>query len=121
MKPNPLPLNQRERSLITKIHIFVLRNIDKNFSVKHIAGRVGVAPNFIRKRFPEACNYTVIEYRRKYRLIKAAKKIAKGTPVKVAAKEAKYQTSWDFLRAFKNKFQVTPLEYIHHRIQMRKK
>lgn len=118
MKHSTYPASDRELIWIKRIKRYILRNINEDQSLETIADKCLVTQYFITNRFPLISGLTVIEYRRKFRLIKAAKRIAKGRPVKQVVRDAHYNSTGDFNRAFKRMFSLTPLQYIN--VYMRK-
>lgn len=117
MKPSAYPATLEQIETVKKIKRFLLKHLLENPTIEEIADHCHTKPYFVEVRFTQICNETIVEYRRKYRLLKAVKLIASGLPGKQAAHEIQY-TEKAFYKAFKKEFSLSPAEYIEKKLKV---
>ncbi len=91
---------------------FIHQNYDKNFELTILSKKCNVSDVYFRKLFKKLLGYSPIEYRIKLRLEKACDYLKFTTiPVQLIAENLGFTDSAYFTKVFKEKYNVTPLNY----------
>lgn len=89
--------------------------LENNFSLSDIAKELAMSVSTLQRKFKQNYNVTVIEYFRQKKLNKAREHLLiDGLSIGEAAYIAGYNHASNFNYAFKQQFNLTPVEFIEH-------
>lgn len=90
---------------------YIAANLDAELSVELLAKRFYLSRYYLMHRFKDVTGYTIHQYIRQKRLLKAGELIRDGVPVMKAAEAAGFREYSTFLRAFQSTFHMSPREF----------
>lgn len=90
---------------------YITANLDAELSVDLLAKRFYLSRYYLMHRFKDMTGYTIHQYIRQKRLLKAGELIRDGVPVMKAAEAAGFREYSTFLRAFQSTFHMSPRDF----------
>ena len=105
------PESYRVDQKIEEILQYIAANLSGELSVEGLAKQFYLSRYYLMHRFKEVTGYTIHQYIRQKRLVKAGELIRSGVPVMKAAEAAGFREYSTFLRAFQSTFHVSPREF----------
>jgi AraC-like DNA-binding protein len=90
---------------------FLTANAHKNITIDEIAGKVAMSRAVFHRKFKQATAMSPIQFVKSMRLNNAAKRIAQGVNVSVAAMDVGYVSSSQFSRDFKRAYGQSPKQW----------
>ena len=105
------PESYRVDRKIEEILQYIAANLSGELSVEGLAKQFYLSRYYLMHRFKETTGYTIHQYIRQKRLVKAGELIRSGVPVMKAAEAAGFREYSTFLRAFQSTFRVSPREF----------
>ncbi len=107
-KTKPQPLSEPIRKGVD----YMIRFYDLNFSVKHLAGVVGLSLHYFSRRFHQEVGKSPVAYLNHYRIEQAKKLLAKGNQsVAQIARSVGFHSQHYFSRSFRRIAGANPLAY----------
>lgn len=101
-----------DRTVTERILAYIECNLDKELTLKKIAGELNYSRFYMERSFKRGMGITIYKYIQRRRLEVAAGKLA-GTqkPIIEIAMEAGYGSQQAFTQAFRSVYAYTPQEY----------
>ncbi len=90
---------------------YLTANVHKTTTIDDIAGKVGMSRAVFHRKFKQATAMSPIQFVKSMRLNNAAKRIAQGINVSVAAMDVGYVSSSQFSRDFKRAYGQSPKQW----------
>ena len=105
------PESYRVDQKMEEILRYIAANLDRELSVDLLAKQFYLSRYYLMHRFKDVTGYTIHQYIRQKRLLKAGELIRTGMPVMKAAEAAGFKEYSTFLRAFQSTFHMSPREF----------
>ncbi|TDD94603.1 hybrid sensor histidine kinase/response regulator transcription factor [Flavobacterium cellulosilyticum] len=112
---NPMPclISDQDEEIMQRVMLLIEENIDNNnFSVEELGSKVGLNRTTFGNKIKSLTGYTPVEFIRDIRIKRAAQLIISS---QLLIKEIAFMTGFSdmkyFSKSFKNKYDVTPMEY----------
>lgn len=105
------PESYRMDAKIEEILRYIAANLHQELSVDVLAKRFFLSPYYLMHRFKAVTGYTLHQYIRQKRILRAGELIREGVPVMKAAEQVGFREYSTFLRAFQSTFHVSPREF----------
>jgi AraC-like DNA-binding protein len=105
------PESYRVDKKFEEILHYIAANLGGELDVESLSRRFFLSRYYLMHRFKEITGYTVQQYIRQKRILKAGELIRSGMPVMKAAEQVGYKEYSTFLRAFRAVFHVSPREF----------
>ena len=105
------PESYRVDQKMEEILRYIAANLDRELSVDLLAKQFYLSRYYLMHRFKDVTGYTIHQYIRQTRLLKAGELIRAGMPVMKAAEAAGFKEYSTFLRAFQSTFHMSPREF----------
>lgn len=105
------PESYRVDQKMEEILRYIAANLDRELSVDLLAKQFYLSRYYLMHRFKDVTGYTIHQYIRQKRLLKAGELIRAGMPVMKAAEAAGFKEYSTFLRAFQSTFHMSPREF----------
>lgn len=96
---------------VVKAIEYLATHVGKNITIADVASKVGMSKAVFHRKFKQATNMSPIQFVKSMRLNNAAKQIAAGTNVGLAALEVGYVSSSQFSRDFKRMYGLSPKQW----------
>ena len=93
---------------IEEILRYIAQHLEEPLSIDELAARFYLSRYYLMHRFKEVTGYSVHQYIRQKRLLRAGEQIRAGVPVMKAAEQAGFTEYSTFLRAFRSTFHMNP-------------
>ena len=93
---------------IEEILRYIAQHLEEPLSIDELAARFYLSRYYLMHRFKEVTGYSVHQYIRQKRLLRAGEQIRAGVPVMKAAEQAGFTEYSTFLRAFRSTFHMSP-------------
>ncbi|APD93589.1 AraC family transcriptional regulator [Alteromonas mediterranea] len=90
---------------------YLASHVAENVTIDDMASKVGMSKAVFHRKFKQATNMSPIQFVKSMRLNNAAKRIADGTNVSVAAMDVGYVSSSQFSRDFKRMYGLSPKQW----------
>lgn len=105
------PESYRVDQKMEEILRYIAANLDRELSVDLLAKQFYLSRYYLMHRFKDVTGYTIHQYIRQKRLLKAGELIRAGMPVMKAAEAAGFKEYSTFLRSFQSTFHMSPREF----------
>lgn len=105
------PESYRVDQKMEEILRYIAANLDRELSVDLLAKQFYLSRYYLMHRFKDVTGYTIHQYIRQKRLLKAGELIRTGMPVMKAAEAAGFKEYSTFLRSFQSTFHMSPREF----------
>lgn len=105
------PESYRVDQKMEEILRYIAANLDRELSVVLLAKQFYLSRYYLMHRFKDVTGYTIHQYIRQKRLLKAGELIRTGMPVMKAAEAAGFKEYSTFLRAFQSTFHMSPRDF----------
>ena len=105
------PESYRVDQKMEEILRYIAANLDRDLSVDLLAKQFYLSRYYLMHRFKDVTGYTIHQYIRQKRLLKAGELIRTGMPVMKAAEAAGFKEYSTFLRSFQSTFHMSPREF----------
>lgn len=90
---------------------YLASHVNESITIDDMANKVGMSRAVFHRKFKQATNMSPIQFVKSMRLNNAAKRIAEGTNVSVAAMDVGYISSSQFSRDFKRMYGLSPKQW----------
>lgn len=90
---------------------FLSSHLTDTITINDLADQIGMSRAVFHRKFKQATNMSPIQFIKSMRLNIAAKRIAEGTNVNVAAMDVGYLSSSQFSREFKRMYGLSPKQW----------
>ncbi|REG84123.1 AraC family transcriptional regulator [Marinomonas pollencensis] len=90
---------------------FLSAHLHQTVTIESMAEQIGMSRAVFHRKFKQATNMSPIQFVKSMRLNNAAKKIAEGTNVNLAAMEVGYASPSQFSREFKRMYGLSPKQW----------
>ena len=105
------PESYRVDQKIEEILRYIAANLQEDLSVEALSKRFFLSRYYLMHRFKAVTGYTLHQYIRQKRILRAGELLRAGTPVMKAAEQVGYTEYSTFLRAFQATFHVSPRDF----------
>lgn len=105
------PDSYRRDPKIEEILQYIAQHLEEDLSVDALAGRFYWSRYYLMHRFKAVTGYSLHQYVRQKRLVRAGELIRDGVPVIKAAEQAGFSDYSTFLRAFRSTFHSSPRSF----------
>ena len=105
------PESYRIDQKIEEILRYISDHLQENLSVESISKKFFLSRYYLMRRFKDVTGYTLHQYIRQKRILRAGELLRAGTPVMKAAEQVGYTEYSTFLRAFQSTFHVSPRDF----------
>ena len=105
------PESYRVDQKIEEILRYIAENLQEDLSVEALSKRFFLSRYYLMHRFKAVTGYTLHQYIRQKRILRAGELLRAGTPVMKAAEQVGYTEYSTFLRAFQATFHVSPRDF----------
>ena len=105
------PESYRVDQKIEEILRYISANLQEDLSVEALSKRFFLSRYYLMHRFKAVTGYTLHQYIRQKRILRAGELLRAGTPVMKAAEQVGYTEYSTFLRAFQATFHVSPRDF----------
>ena len=105
------PESYRVDQKMEEILRYIAANLDRELSVDLLAKQFYLSRYYLMHRFKDVTGYTIHQYIRQKRLLKAGELIRAGMPVMKAAEAAGFKEYSTFLRSFQSTFHMSPRDF----------
>lgn len=105
------PESYRMDQKIEEILRYIAENLQEDLSVEALSKRFFLSRYYLMHRFKAVTGYTLHQYIRQKRILRAGELLRSGTPVMKAAEQVGYTEYSTFLRAFQATFHVSPRDF----------
>lgn len=105
------PESYRVDKKMEEILRYIAANLEQELSVELLAKQFYLSRYYLMHRFKDVTGYTIHQYIRQKRLLKAGELIRAGMPVMKAAEASGFKEYSTFLRAFQSTFHMSPREF----------
>ena len=90
---------------------YLASHVNENVTIDDMASKIGMSKAVFHRKFKQATTMSPIQFVKSMRLNNAAKRIAEGTNVSVAAMDVGYISSSQFSRDFKRMYGLSPKQW----------
>lgn len=90
---------------------YLASHVNENVTIDDMASMIGMSKAVFHRKFKQATTMSPIQFVKSMRLNNAAKRIAEGTNVSVAAMDVGYISSSQFSRDFKRMYGLSPKQW----------
>ncbi|MAE58716.1 MAG: hypothetical protein CME69_07535 [Halobacteriovorax sp.] len=90
---------------------YLASHLNESITIEDMANKVGMSRAVFHRKFKQATTMSPIQFVKSMRLNNAAKRIAEGTNVSVAAMDVGYISSSQFSRDFKRMYGLSPKQW----------
>ncbi|MEC8373219.1 MAG: AraC family transcriptional regulator, partial [Pseudomonadota bacterium] len=90
---------------------YLASHVNENVTIGDMASKIGMSKAVFHRKFKQATTMSPIKFVKSMRLNNAAKRIAEGTNVSVAAMDVGYISSSQFSRDFKRMYGLSPKQW----------
>lgn len=105
------PESYRIDQKIEEILRYISDHLQEDLSVESISKKFFLSRYYLMRRFKDVTGYTLHQYIRQKRILRAGELLRAGTPVMKAAEQVGYTEYSTFLRAFQSTFHVSPRDF----------
>ena len=105
------PESYRIDQKIEEILRYISDHLQEDLSVESISKKFFLSRYYLMRRFKDVTGYTLHQYIRQKRILRAGELLRAGTPVMKAAEQVGYTEYSTFLRAFQSTFHVSPKDF----------
>lgn len=106
-----VPESYRVDQKIEEILRYIAENLQEDLSVEALSKRFFLSRYYLMHRFKAVTGYTLHQYIRQKRILRAGELLRADTPVMKAAEQVGYTEYSTFLRAFQATFHVSPRDF----------
>ena len=100
------------KTVVQLIEKVIMENLEENLSLEFIAEKVFLSPKYISRIFKEEKGMNITQFMMEYKLKKAAKLLVESNlPLEELVKQVGFSSSNYFIKKFKEKYSITPVQY----------
>src|SRR5690606_2051821 len=103
-----IELSEKDMQKLRAAKVYIVQNIDKNYTLIELAHQVGLNDFKLKKGFKQLFGSTVFTYRHTMRMEKAKDMLQSGFQVNQVSEEIGYKHPHHFSVAFKGYFNILP-------------
>jgi len=112
-------VNEQNRSRIEKIHVYVRKNLELEFSQKDVADMVGLTPSAFSRFFRTATGMTFVNFVNRIRITEACRMLMdENTEITQIAFACGYNNTSNFNRQFLSHKGMSPSEFRRQRLKL---
>lgn len=100
------------KTVVQLIEKVIMENLEENLSLEFIAEKVFLSPKYISRIFKEESGMNITQFMTECKLKKAAKLLVESNiPLEELIKQVGFSSSNYFIKKFKEKYSITPIQY----------
>ncbi|MFV0343564.1 MAG: helix-turn-helix domain-containing protein [Anaerocolumna sp.] len=100
------------KTVVQLIETVIMENLEENLSLEFIAEKVFLSPKYISRIYKEERGINITQFVTECKLKKAAKMLVESNiPLEELIKHVGFSSSNYFIKKFKEKYSVTPIQY----------
>jgi len=100
------------KTVVQLIEKVIMENLEENLSLEFIAEKVFLSPKYISRIFKEESGMNITQFMTECKLKKAAKLLVESNiPLEELIKQVGFSSSNYFIKKFKEKYSITPVQY----------
>lgn len=113
MEENP------KKTVVELIEKVIVENLTENLSLDFIAEKVFLSPKYVSRLFKEEKGINITQFITECKLKKAAKLLVEcNAPLEDLVKQVGFSSTNYFIKKFKEKYSVTPIQYRRNSISI---